>query len=119
VAAIFYNRIVLGLRGREQLPTFSLYGLYSLKDFLVSCVARRREGPSAPSWGSWRRDRNGFGRLPTEEEEAMFNGRFSIDEDDEGARDNQILASGIPPNFAASGGGSGANGDAHEGAIRL
>lgn len=82
-------------------------------------MARRRGGPGAPSWGSWRRGQDGFGRLPTEEEEAMFNGRFSIDEDDEGARDNQILTSGIPPNFAAGGRTSGANGSTHEGAIRL
>jgi len=117
-AAIFYNRVVLGLRGREQLPTFSLYGLYSLKDFLVSCLGRRRNEPSGPSWGSWRRNRNGFGGLPTEEE-AMFNGRFSIDDDDDGARDNQELRSGIPPNFSGSGENSGVNGGAHEGGIRL
>lgn len=117
-AAIFYNRVVLGLRGREQLPTFSLHGLYSLKDFLVSCLGRRRNEPSGPSWGSWRRNRNGFGGLPTEEE-AMFNGRFSIDDDDDGARDNQELRSGIPPNFSGSGENNRVNGGAHEGGIRL
>lgn len=116
VAAVFYNRVVLGLRGRQQLPTFSLHGLYSLKDFLVSCIARRSHGPDVPSWGSWRRDRYRFGRLPTEEEEAMFNNRFSFDEDDDGARDNQILQSGVPPNFAGSGGRSGG---VPEGGIRL
>lgn len=113
VAAVFYNRVVLGLRGREQLPTFSLSGLGSLKDLLAQCVSRK-ESHSGPSWGSWHRDRNGFGRLPTEEEEeAMMNGRFSIDEEDAGARDNQLLQSGIPPGMHD---GSAA---AHSGTIRL
>jgi len=117
-AAVCYNRMVLGLRGREQLPTFSLSGLFSLKDFLV---ARRRErDPSAPSWGSWRRDRNGFGGLPTEEEEAMLNGRFSIDDDDEGgARHSQALQDGTSRNLGNGGEGSGANEDTHAGRIRL
>jgi len=46
----------------------------------------------------------------------MFNGRFSIDDGDDGARDNQELHNGIPSNFAGSGENSGG---AHEGGIRL
>lgn len=114
VAAVFYNRVVLGLRGREQLPSFSLSGLSSLKDFITGCVYRREQ--TGQSWGSWDRDRTGFGRLATDEQEAMMNGRFSIDEEDEGAQDNQLLRSGVPPGIH---GGSGANGMGSDGVIRL
>jgi len=44
--------------------------------------------------------------VSAEEEEAIVDGRFSLDEDDEGARDNHPLESGIPPGV-------------HEGIIRL
>lgn len=109
-AAIFYNRVVLGLKGRESLPRLNFSWLTSLKS-LFSCgfLRRRNADQSEPTWGSWQRGgQRGFSRLPTDEEEAMLGGdnrRFSIEEEDEGARDNPILSSGVPP--------------AHEGAIRL
>lgn len=83
---------------------------------MVGCVSRR-QSQTAQSWGSWDRDRTGFGRLATDEQEAMMDGRFSLDEEDEGARDNQILASGIPP--TANHGGFGGNGMGSDGVIRL
>ncbi len=97
IGATSYNRVVLGLRGWEQLPTFSLSGL---RDFLSECVARRsRTNLSQPSWGSWRNPgyRSGYGRVAAEEEEAIANTRFSLDDDEEGARDAQPLSDVIPP----------------------
>jgi len=96
IGATFYNRVVLGLRGWEQLPTFSLSGA---RDFLSECVARRSHADSTqPSWGSWRnsRYRSGYGRMATEEE-AIANTRFSLDDDEEGARDAQPLSNVMPP----------------------
>ncbi|KAF8323793.1 mannose 6-phosphate receptor domain-containing protein [Clavulina sp. PMI_390] len=103
-AAVFYNRLVLGLRGREQLPTFSFAGLTSLKDFLMSCFSRR-DTQRGQSWGSWNGDRSGFGRLARdEEEEAIMNGRFSIDEEDEGARDaTPLQTNGLPAGMGSDG----------------
>src|SRR5258708_10998059 len=98
IGATSYNRVVLGLRGWEQLPTFSLSGL---RDFLSECVARRsRTNLSQPSWGSWRNPgyRSGYGRVAAEEEEAIANTRFSLDDDEEGARDAKPLSDVIPPN---------------------
>lgn len=89
--------MVLGLRGWEQLPTFSLSGT---RDFLSGCVARRSRADSTqPSWGSWRNSRyqSGYGRMATEEEEAIANTRFSLDDDEEGARDAQPLSNVMPP----------------------
>ncbi|KAF8336375.1 mannose-6-phosphate receptor binding domain-containing protein [Cantharellus anzutake] len=97
LGATFYNRMVLGLRGWEQLPTFTLSGL---RDFLSECVTRRsRNDFSQPSWGSWRNSggRNGYGRLAAEEQEAIAHTRFSLDEDEEGAGDARPLTDIAPP----------------------
>ncbi|KAF9511036.1 hypothetical protein BS47DRAFT_1395432 [Hydnum rufescens UP504] len=95
VAATFYNRLVLGLRGWEQVPKFTCGGLCNVRPGRL--FGSRPRDLSEPTWGSWRRDRSGYGRISAEEVEAMADGRFSLDEEDEGERDNQLLESGIPP----------------------
>jgi len=95
VAATFYNRLVLGLRGWEQLPKFTGWGLCNIRP--GRWFGSRAQNSSEPSWGSWRRDRSGYGQVSDEEVQGIVDGRFSLDEEDEAARDNRPLDSGIPP----------------------
>lgn len=95
--AFIYNRFVLGLRGKDQIPALSIIpvsstlsffrnGLHSVQDRVDSW---RSGGHSSvgdgKKWGSWGagNQRNGFSRLPREEEEAIIEGRFSVDDDEE------------------------------------
>ena len=48
-------------------------------------------------WGAWRggASRDGFSRLPWEEEEAILEGRYSVDDEDEAEDGGPILYNDI------------------------
>jgi len=99
-AATAYNRMVLGLRGWDQIPRMSLFSFSDARDFVYRCRSRNRSRgyEEPPNWGSWGRDGGAAGPLlgrEEDDEEAGIDGRFSLDEDDE--RDNQPLRSVTPP----------------------
>jgi len=107
-----YNRYVLGLRGKDQIPALSIIPVsstvsyikstfHSIQDRVDSCRSgSNSSGGDGKQWGSWRasNQRNGFSRLPREEEEAIIEGRFSEDEEDGPVLYNDIHRTGaVPP----------------------
>ncbi|KAF8515797.1 mannose-6-phosphate receptor binding domain-containing protein [Hysterangium stoloniferum] len=137
VAGVVYRRLVLGYRGLDQFPRFSLIPISSLPHYWSEFVdwisdlrdhfrggvrdlwprSRATSGGTHPT--RWRSRSDGFSPLAREEEEAMFrdgpdgpDARFSLEEEDIGSA--QELVDPAPPPPAKT------NGDEHNGgAIRL
>ncbi|KAG8898508.1 hypothetical protein FRC01_010887 [Tulasnella sp. 417] len=97
VGVFMYNRYVLGLRGADQLPSFSFISISSITScahgFIETVQDRVDELRSRPRYGgggqfgSWGRGRgsSAYGRLPREEEQGIAEPRFSLeDEEDDG-----------------------------------
>lgn len=97
VGVFMYNRYVLGLRGADQLPSFSFISISSITScahgFIEAVQDRVDELRSRPRYGgggqfgSWGRGRgsSAYGRLPREEEQGITEPRFSVeDEEDDG-----------------------------------
>ncbi|KAG9002784.1 hypothetical protein FRB93_011386 [Tulasnella sp. JGI-2019a] len=95
---LLYNRYVLGLRGQDQIPPISciplstslssfqniIYAIQDKWDSWRSNSSGYGGGGSGKQWGSWRGgQRDGFSRLPREEEEAMMDGRLSFEAEEE------------------------------------
>ncbi|KAG8879312.1 hypothetical protein FRB98_005751 [Tulasnella sp. 332] len=95
---LLYNRYALGLRGQEQIPPISCIPLsstllslqnifYTIQDKWDSFRSDSGGygGGGGKQWGSWRggNQRDGFSRLPREEEEAIMDERFSLEEEEE------------------------------------
>lgn len=86
----FYNYTVLGLRGLDIIPRYSLFSLQDTINFLQMCFERIKERSSnsihfgSGGAGGWRRPGNGGYRGLDEEQSGMLSGPPGfLDEDDE------------------------------------
>lgn len=106
IAAVVYNRYVLGLRGADQLPSLPISTLFAVPALILSFFRRRGTSTGPASSGfrrgiprSWQQSgpRSGYVGLPTDDEEAARplngdageNGPFSLDDDEIDERDLQ------------------------------
>lgn len=83
-----YNRFYLGLRGLDQfpkIPCVSCNWAVDLISWAHDKIIGRGDGfVGGPRLGGWSsRARNGFQRVPEEEEGILRDGRFSLDDDDD------------------------------------
>lgn len=91
IGATIYNRFILGLRGFDQLPrpSFSLPSLSNpFKRPQEVGLPTTSDTGASKSWFSWRRPRSRFAGYnhiraeEDEEEDALTDGRFSLEEDE-------------------------------------
>lgn len=93
IAGMCYNYLVLGLRGLDLVPRYSVFSIRGTVQFLRSCVERVKEHSESlhfgsSGMGSWRSRPNGTGyrglAQSREEEAGMLGGPTGyLDDEDE------------------------------------